>query len=321
MRVVWSSGYDTARVLFEAEHRGKVIRSETSPAGGTQATFELPVTEAMRGGFTIHTLMVRDNRAYLQSHRIDVPWTNKELDIRWERFTSKLEPAASEKWTAVISGKDAEKAAAEMVATLYDASLDAFVPHPWSSGFGIFRQDQSMLSQAFENRLKGLNPVWHSWRIESRDDSLNYPRLDWPPGQGHPDMMYRRGRNMLGRGMPMAMEAMPMAAGAPAPAPAAMAADADFGGMGGMGGGAILAKNAMAEGEAAGMGEGAAPTSKGSPPAPTSTKPPSFFPTSSPGLMASSAWNSPCPKPSPGGTSAASLTIPTSAPGSSLTAS
>jgi uncharacterized protein YfaS (alpha-2-macroglobulin family)/tetratricopeptide (TPR) repeat protein len=263
LRVVWSSGYDTARVLFEAEHRGKVIRSETSPAGVTQATFELPVTEAMRGGFTIHTLMVRDNRAYLQSHRIDVPWTNKELDIRWERFTSKLEPAASEKWTAVISGKDAEKAAAEMVATLYDASLDAFVPHPWSSGFGIFRQDQSMLSQAFENRLKGLNPVWHSWRIESRDDSLNYPRLDWPPGQGHPEMMYRRGRVMLGRGMPMAMEAMPMAAGAPAPA--AMAADADFAGMGGMGGGQMMAKGAVAN---ARFAEGEGGPLGGTPPAP-----------------------------------------------------
>ena len=36
---------------------------------------------------------------------------------------------------------DAKKAVAEMVATLYDQSLDAYLPHDWPAGFGVFRQD------------------------------------------------------------------------------------------------------------------------------------------------------------------------------------
>ena len=43
----------------------------------------------------------------------------------------KLEPGKKETFTAVISGPDAKKAAAEMVAALYDASLDAYLPHHW----------------------------------------------------------------------------------------------------------------------------------------------------------------------------------------------
>ena len=33
-----------------------------------------------------------------------------------------------------------------MVAALYDQSLDAYLPHNWQSGFGVFRQDWSRMN-------------------------------------------------------------------------------------------------------------------------------------------------------------------------------
>ena len=85
----------------------------------------------MRGGFTFRVTYVRENRAYLESRRVEVPWSNKDLVVKWERFVSKLGPGDKETWTAVVTGPKAEKAAAEMVAGLYDASLDAYKPHNW----------------------------------------------------------------------------------------------------------------------------------------------------------------------------------------------
>ena len=61
--------------------------------GNTQQQIKLAVTEAMRGGVTLHVTQVRENRAYLQSRRVDVPWSNKQLDLKWEHFVSKLQPA------------------------------------------------------------------------------------------------------------------------------------------------------------------------------------------------------------------------------------
>ena len=84
--------------------------------------------------------MVRENRAYLHARKIEVPWKNKDLTVQWERFRSKLEPAQQETWTAVVRGADSVKAAAEMVATLYDASLDAFAGHQWMQRFGCSRR-------------------------------------------------------------------------------------------------------------------------------------------------------------------------------------
>lgn len=140
-RLLWGSGYDAGRAFVEVEHRGKVVRAFWTDPGRTQQVVTVPVTEAMRGGFTVHVSQVRENRAYLTSHRVDVPWTNKNLTVRWERFVSKLEPGKKETFAAVVTGPDAKRAVAEMVATLYDASLDAFQPHFWMQRFEVFRHD------------------------------------------------------------------------------------------------------------------------------------------------------------------------------------
>ena len=95
----------------------------------------------MRGGFTVRVTHVRENRAYLTTRHVDVPWTNKNLTVKWERFVSKLEPGQKETYTAVVTGPDAKKAVAEMVAAMYDASLDAYLPHDWMQRFNVFRQD------------------------------------------------------------------------------------------------------------------------------------------------------------------------------------
>jgi hypothetical protein len=61
-----------------------------------------------------------------------VPWTNKQLDITFATFRDKTLPGSEEKWKVKISGYKGQKAAAEMLASMYDASLDQFKPHSWS---------------------------------------------------------------------------------------------------------------------------------------------------------------------------------------------
>ena len=46
---------------------------------------------------------------------------------------------------------------AEMVAALYDASLDAYRSHYWQRHFNVFRNDYSNLNSNFENRLARLS--------------------------------------------------------------------------------------------------------------------------------------------------------------------
>jgi len=175
---LWGSGYESARVFYEIEHRGKILQSFWTEPGCTQSMIEQEVTEAMRGGFILRTTMVRQNRAYLTSRLVEVPWSNKQLELKWEHITSKLEPGAKDIWTAVISGPESEKAVAEMVAGLYDASLDAYKKHAWIERFNVFRGERSYLNTTFANSVMGFRHTKGQWQVDSRVSSFSYP--DFP---------------------------------------------------------------------------------------------------------------------------------------------
>ena len=171
---LWGTGYEKARAYLEIEHRGKQLQAFWTEPGAAQQPVKQAVTEALRGGFTLRVTMVRENRAYLTTQRVEVPWTNKKLSVSWEHFVSKLQPDQRETWTAVIAGSDAKKAAAEMVAALYDHSLDAYLPHAWPPGFGVFREDRSDLNLQFENVSKTLQQLLGTWPLARKDVQMTY---------------------------------------------------------------------------------------------------------------------------------------------------
>jgi uncharacterized protein YfaS (alpha-2-macroglobulin family) len=160
---LWGTGYAEGRAFVEVEHRHQMVQRFWTQPGRTQQQIKLAITEAMRGGFTLHVTRVRENRSYMDSPHVSVPWKNKELEVKWEHFVSKLQPGQKETWTAVVQGPKAEKAVAEMVATLYDESLDAFARQYWMQGFNVFRQDSSYWQTQFGNLAKDLQPVFVNW--------------------------------------------------------------------------------------------------------------------------------------------------------------
>jgi len=178
---LWGTGYDTGRAFVEIEHRQKVVQRFWTKPGQTQQQIRQAVTESMRGGFMLHVTQVRENRAYFDSRHVEVPWSNKDFDLKWEHFTSKLEPAQKETWTAVIQSRHpqsatnhTERAVAEMVATLYDASLDQFRPLTWLRRFAVFHHDYSFAQPGFENTERQFQWLKGGWTQEFLSVDLRY---------------------------------------------------------------------------------------------------------------------------------------------------
>lgn len=249
---LWGTGYDKARAYVEIEHRRKTVQSFWTAPDITQAAVKQEVTEAMRGGFTLHVTMVRENRAYTTSQKVTVPWTNKKLNVAWEHFVSKLEPAQKETWTLIVGpplrdgnpGSRSEpatvgdgkldsrsesatmKTAAEMVVALYDASLDAYKPHHWPQAFGVFREDYSLISSRFENMLKGLQHMRGGWPQDFRDESMSYRSFPADIIANFWGFEFLgRSRGGFGGGLGGVMPAMAAPPGAPEGARRAMAVD------------------------------------------------------------------------------------------------
>jgi hypothetical protein len=239
-RVLWGSGYDQARAFIELECQDRTLKRFWTGPGRTQEIVPLLVEEAQRGGFVVRVTCVRENRAYLENRIVEVPWSNKVLHVRWEHFVSKLAPGRPETWTAVVSGPGAAKAGAEVVASLYDASLDAYLPQDWPAMFGVFRHESDDCRPDFVNDLAGFSHFLGSWRSDVREADESYREL--PPeiaynlagyqyfGRGKPGRLYgnRRAFMLQGNGMAlggMLREAAAMDAVACAPSPAARPAE------------------------------------------------------------------------------------------------
>ncbi|MCC6840918.1 MAG: hypothetical protein IT230_12245 [Flavobacteriales bacterium] len=126
-----SSALPEAHILMEVERQGKIAVRRWFTIKRGQQLVELPVLEADRGGFTVHFIGVERGRAHQQDVFIEVPWSNKELQVEWTTFRDKLLPGAKEEWRLKITGPNGEKVAAQLLAGMYDASLDHFVPHGW----------------------------------------------------------------------------------------------------------------------------------------------------------------------------------------------
>jgi hypothetical protein len=210
---LWATGYEQGRAFIEIEHRHKLIERFWSKPGQTQQSIRVAITEAMRGGFTLHVTQVRENRGYLESRRISVPWSNKDLVVKWEHFTSKLLPGQKETWTAVVEkgsgGKptaareregSAERLVAEMVATLYDESLDAFAPHNWMRAFSVFREDNSSLQAQFANLAQVFQPVLGRWNQPFEGVSITYRAFPFDLTQNLWGYQFFKSRGMMAGG-------------------------------------------------------------------------------------------------------------------------
>ncbi|OJJ14248.1 hypothetical protein BKI52_43955 [marine bacterium AO1-C] len=167
------------KVLYELEHKGKILKSEWLTLKKQQRLLEIPITEAYRGNVSVNYVFVYNNRFYNRAQVIDVPWTNKALDISFETFRNKLNPGTKEEWRLKITGKKGEQVAAEMVATLYDASLDVFRGNAFN--FGIYQNyytrlrwqsDNGFNTSVFRNYIRYWNPSHRS--VYQRYDQLNW---------------------------------------------------------------------------------------------------------------------------------------------------
>ena len=134
------------------------------------------VRETDRGNFHLKIAAIRYNRVFTPSVTVVVPWSNKQLSIEYQTFRDKLRPGAEEEWQLKISGPGGEKVAAEMVAAMYDASLDQFAANNWRfPAFPNYFMDHRHWQGAGFSQVHG--------------NVLTQPRLEW---EKLPERNYRQ---------------------------------------------------------------------------------------------------------------------------------
>ena len=133
------AGYEKSPALLEVFHGNKLIRRSIQHGGITKQQFA--VTKAHRGGLNFVLTMVKDHQLVRQEKYVSVPWTDRELNVSFSTFRDKLRPGQKETWR--ISVKDSknrplERGAAEVLASMFDNSLELLGKHSYPSTSGFY---------------------------------------------------------------------------------------------------------------------------------------------------------------------------------------
>ncbi|AIZ64602.1 hypothetical protein PK28_14660 [Hymenobacter sp. DG25B] len=120
-----------ARILVEAEAKGKTLRHEWLTLNAyEQRLVEIAVPAALgETQLYLHATQVRDNRLYTHTAPVQVATPPAPLVLSIATFRDKLQPGQKETWRVTIHNAAGKPADAELMASLYDQSLDVFRPH------------------------------------------------------------------------------------------------------------------------------------------------------------------------------------------------
>lgn len=115
--------------LFSGE---KVLESGSLRMDNSVVTRTFTYKEEYGDGITYTVAWVKNDELYSHSGSIKRTLPSKKLQMQWTSFRDKLVPGQKEQWTLNIKNPDNTPAKAQLMAVLYDKSLDAIVGHSWS---------------------------------------------------------------------------------------------------------------------------------------------------------------------------------------------
>ena len=138
---------------------------------------EYPYQEAYGKGIAVSFSVVKDGQFHNQRVELTKREPSRRLSMKWEVFRDYLRPGQQEEWKLVVKTPQGLPAAAEVLATMYDASLDQ-----------LFQRHQA-LAVYFSRYLP-----YYNWRAASWGTSVSSPYFQpkyWQVPQWMYDHFYR----------------------------------------------------------------------------------------------------------------------------------
>ena len=114
--------------LFSSD---KVLESGAVKIDSSLVTRQFEYKEEYGDGVCLSLAWVRDGVLYEHSATITKPLADKSLSMKWTTFRNCLQPGQRETWTLSVTDSEGKPADANVMATLYDKSLEAITPFSW----------------------------------------------------------------------------------------------------------------------------------------------------------------------------------------------
>ena len=176
---IFGTSHKDAYVLYELVSDDKIVSRELIRFSNENKTFKIPFVESYGYGVIASFTFIKEGDMYSEQVRISKKESEKELIIKTETFRDKLMPGDKETWRFTVSNNDSTPASAEVLAGMYDASLDAIRPFLWN--FSLFDYNYMAMPRFRSSSCFGINTQQNY--VQQRNFPVSVPeysRLAWP---------------------------------------------------------------------------------------------------------------------------------------------
>jgi len=173
-RFLVSSGLEGQPIQLEVWSGNRLKESHWLTAWKDKTIIEVPVTEELCGGLTIQVLAQRDYQIMRQKVSVFVPWDNKQLKLSFATFRDKLRPGQEESWKVKVESADrrpAENGAAELLAFMYDKSLELLASHHPPSVLSLY--PELTFSRPWHSNVR-IDGTWYGSSQLEHEFSIDY---------------------------------------------------------------------------------------------------------------------------------------------------
>ena len=196
-----------AYVSYTVIANGKVVERKYLTLDRKLYKFTINYQRTYGDGVCVVMGYVRNGHAYNSSYTFNYSKPNDNLRFTWKSFRDKLTPGQKETWILTVKDRNGQPVnAAEMMATMYDASLDEFARNAWyfyinnyliiDRGYFNITNKNFRTHFSISKRIKSLE-----WMNREYDELTSYFSY-----LGIRPILYRSDMRLRGAGAPIALE-------------------------------------------------------------------------------------------------------------------
>ena len=108
-------------------NRGVIERKSLAVKDGFTQTIQWKEKDNLGDAVTAYLYLLKDGEFHTKTITVTRPHPDKRLQLSWSTFRSQLTPGLYEEWQLHVTYPNGKPADANVIARLYDASLDAFL--------------------------------------------------------------------------------------------------------------------------------------------------------------------------------------------------
>ncbi len=167
-------------ITVEIEKDNKIIVTQLVQLNNSKQTISIPVLKSDLGGFEVHCSFAAFNAYVSQNFMVNVPYPKTDLKIETNTFRDKLQTGKDETWSFKIKGPKGDKVSAELLASMYDASLDEFRAHNWSfNPINRYQYSGSIYKNSYSSFSNTNFRLFNRFEYPNGYANQSYDQLNW----------------------------------------------------------------------------------------------------------------------------------------------